>query len=1033
MRKALIIGVGGTGQEVINNLRALVSWRRNDIDVNTQVEYLGLDTDQTKYPGANDNFIHMKVTSNQIGHVESLSQRDKDWLDDRNALPLDKGAGAVRMQGKFAFFVNLQKVTDALSRAMNKLLRDFNESSDTLTVYIAANSVSGTGSGCFVDVAYLVRKYLLDSHPGLAASIPSILMLTLPYDLVEQDNKIRNAHFALEELNHYMSFNEYSISTLSPNGRITINEKHRPFKYAYLLGGKDGSSITDREIDQMIADFLYCDLFSDLGIAAGSPRDNMRPKTNEKDGFGQYQAYSTFGISIIEYPSVQLARLSSAIYAKRAFEYWAMQSDGSAAFNFKEVLLEKADNGYKSVGTIYERLMSTATFMQAGVETECNALDCIEKLKSDFFERFENDGYESGHLDRLIAEIDEGFIASNEDIKPNVYTKGIVRNIIKRHLINLEVTPETILIPRIKEQLISHMFSGQHGIKDALIAIENAKNNLNEARNNPPDDQRSREFHKDLQRDVREMKVINADPLLSLFAFKNTPMERQKENFENNLAGYVDSKINKLVHDQSKDFLAKVVKALEDFEGKIKAFQDVVDGLPNKLQTYIDDYSRPRKINGHIINETEIMAKASDIVDEVSASEHPYQEFLLRSLMPLSIDDLLSGAETHYAIEDPRKIIETQRTRFINRFGEYKAVNEFRDEQIREVRRSGKYEDEKAGEDMIDAVKNMSRICLELPADSDEGFVFEKAIMHKELYFYENGHEITQDNFEASDNWMAQKLAPYIGHEWTDKSKGIRDSNVIIFLQERGAFPLRLWSGFNSGHWERVREDVKAQSEDLSRAYIDQKGRLDVEYIPYKPENRENHDSAKRLFLLGLTCGVLQPLGDSDFYELQGTNVFAGSGLLVPRSYKNATFRLLRNRHSLNMMQKIVEKAFDDMKDEAALLTNIANFLKDPRSFALKPELDRFEKHEAMVLLHRFVRKNDKRLELWHELNPDMPIDQASDNDLIEIELGQTSTTHITVGFYCSRCGVRIAGEKENAEKIMVQHFCQKQGETDVI
>ena len=1025
MKKALVIGIGGTGQEVVNNLRELVSWRMND-GVNTQVEYIGIDTDEALRPNEY-NFHHMSVNSGHVAQIENLEEQDRDWLDLRNNLSLSKGAGAVRMQGKFAFFINRQKIKDLLKRVLSRLLRVYDPEHDSVTIYIVANSVSGTGSGCFVDVGYLVREYLKGEYPRYESNIPSVLLLTLPYTLAGEDNKIRNAHFALEELNHYMSFNAYNIANItSPGSRITADSKVRPFNYAYLLGGRQTDSSTDKEINQMIADFLYCELFSEMGLAAGSPRDNMRPKMLETDGYGQYCAYSTIGISLIEYPSVQLARLSAATYVKNAIDYWNYVSDTVIDFNYNDVLLSRADNGFRTQGSIPERLISTINLESEDDEVECNLLDYIEVLKEESFKAFEEDDeFEPSVLEGLMEKIRDGFENTKDAVQINMYSKGIVRTVVKSHLAKLEFSIENSLMLQIKQRLIDFMFGRRHGIDDVLSVIDIAKSNLASIMSNEPDKTEANEIYKSLRDCIDEMNYINKEPLLALFRFRNTPMRKLKNEFNQCLENYVDCRLNRLLYDESKEFIQKLIVMLNDFSEKIRSFKVAVTDLSHNISVKIEGYQAPRRVNGHIIKSTEILNTVTRTVDGVQGRDYPYQTFINTDMKSLCVDALLNETSPHFDVT-PQDVIDSQRTRFIQVFSAFTASSEFKDEQDAIARKEGTYGDPRTGDEAIADVRLLSKISLDLPEGRDKAYAYENNLMFKELFFYHGGENITQDNIDTSKDFIAHKLKDYISPHFQDKSKGISDPNIVVFLQERGAFPLRLWTVLNDQSWKSVVKAIDKQAEKMERGYIDQKGRIDVEYIPYKDLNRSQLQLAKRTFLLALVSGVLQPLSNTAFYSLKGTGVFSSPGFKIPRSYKNATFRMLRNRNSLNTVMQAVDKAMsDDMQSPDELLTRIKLLLEDNTRFALDREFNDLEQTEVMNILFRYISGDADLLKRWEEMFPKINI-VVSDSSLIHISKeDEISSIFPTLGFYCSDCNARISGERSDAEDIMTQHFCQ--------
>jgi hypothetical protein len=228
VRPTLLIGVGGTGGNVLQRVRNWIVDEYGSIDQFPILRFLHLDTDERsskdtskdaskdplykKKEFVDNEWISLKVNIAQFLDVNNYP-RLKPWfrpdqrLRDRG--DLGQGAGQVRVASRLGFFYHygINKIRPKLelmlkqlrSIDLNKLthpdLRNLQLYTNTINVFVICSSAGGTGSGSFLDIGALLHTMQgLETH----------LVLVLPEVFKNQDPRcVANGYAALTELNHY--------------------------------------------------------------------------------------------------------------------------------------------------------------------------------------------------------------------------------------------------------------------------------------------------------------------------------------------------------------------------------------------------------------------------------------------------------------------------------------------------------------------------------------------------------------------------------------------------------------------------------------------------------------------------------------------------------------------------------------------------------------------------------------------------------------------------------------------------------------
>lgn len=230
----ILIGLGGTGVDCIRTIKTQVYNRlkpddpKADIPLYSHIRFLGVDAvdkkdilnseqepnnknncylaqlDDTEYFSiANKNIESVLKNNRTVDNREDLSWFEYDKIDVPN---LSDGAGGIRQIGRFLMM-------DKSEMFVNRLLQEINAaksglSNPTVNIHIFSGLSGGTGSGCFLDVCYMVRS--LAARTGSLRIfgyffLPDVNLANVPFEAVDVRNYIPvNGYAAMQELDYCM-------------------------------------------------------------------------------------------------------------------------------------------------------------------------------------------------------------------------------------------------------------------------------------------------------------------------------------------------------------------------------------------------------------------------------------------------------------------------------------------------------------------------------------------------------------------------------------------------------------------------------------------------------------------------------------------------------------------------------------------------------------------------------------------------------------------------------------------------------------
>lgn len=235
----LIIGLGGTGADGLRRIKHEFSQRLKpdmlggkELDRPKRTAYLLLDTDPTevnrRYHGtalnADTEFINLSSNMEYLlaNRGQNLTPEERVWFDPKFYEDPDlakeaatNGAGTYRQLSRLCLFHHIADVKSKLAAIM-KTLKEVEPGSPQGATKIAVAVISGlcggTGSGTFLDMAYLIRQAANDSATGcqvvldLYAIAPDLTInRQATGDPTKQNIYKTNSFAALKELDYFMS------------------------------------------------------------------------------------------------------------------------------------------------------------------------------------------------------------------------------------------------------------------------------------------------------------------------------------------------------------------------------------------------------------------------------------------------------------------------------------------------------------------------------------------------------------------------------------------------------------------------------------------------------------------------------------------------------------------------------------------------------------------------------------------------------------------------------------------------------------
>lgn len=321
MAQTLLLGLGGTGSRVVNNV--VKELKKNGKTINNGELYCAvLDTNE------NDNDLLSKTGTGVPIFATSKAQKIKDYILDYKHTGIEEwcpqspsflqesmidGASEVRVKSRIAW---MDCVESGLARDIELMINEVlnNNVNSKLRIMIVSSLSGGTGAGMFLQVALWLRKFLKESEITIRGIflLPDVFIETIDDIRNNKTTTVRhycNAYAAIRELNTITRL--MKDKTMDFEHRIKIDNVFdsdvdagfgKPvFDYAFFMDAQDerGRRLENiSQYEQMVAQLVYMQLYAPMAPNMKSEEDNTFLSFSENDN----PLYGSCGTAKAVYP-----------------------------------------------------------------------------------------------------------------------------------------------------------------------------------------------------------------------------------------------------------------------------------------------------------------------------------------------------------------------------------------------------------------------------------------------------------------------------------------------------------------------------------------------------------------------------------------------------------------------------------------------------------------------------------------------------------------------------------------------------------
>lgn len=296
----LFIGLGGTGIDCLKEVKKAVYNRIKPDDIKSNspqyrhIQFLGIDSDANSI---NDDWVFdldskaefLELSCIGLAKIvhphRFLSKPSLQWFNnDVRIINSAVGANGVRQVGRLLTFFNIEEVANVITRKISTAIIGLHTTS--LNVHIFTGTGGGTGSGCFLDICYMIKHIL--EHQVISSRTNVYGYFFLPdvniskteipkhvIDLIEA-----NSYAFMKELDYCMKFNLNGGEWNQHYGNVRIVSNKTPVDLAFIIDGKteDGCVYKNAYSFAMknVADFMLSMLLFDENKSDFCPAEEMK-------------------------------------------------------------------------------------------------------------------------------------------------------------------------------------------------------------------------------------------------------------------------------------------------------------------------------------------------------------------------------------------------------------------------------------------------------------------------------------------------------------------------------------------------------------------------------------------------------------------------------------------------------------------------------------------------------------------------------------------------------------------------------------
>lgn len=296
LRRTLLIGLGGTGIKTILNAKKM--FYENYGQIPPMIGFIGLDTDKpglsnasvianngTKITLNNSEQLCISVDTPTAIYTNNRNSQLFDWMPECNVqglTALSIGAGQMRSNGRFAITVNETNVKSFISNKIAEINNasiidnvDYELLGSETEVHIVFSLGGGTGSGTFLNTAYLLKRMFPTLKLSGYAVLSDVFRNMASGAMTSRVKP--NAKGAIIDLDFLAHLTPDSTPIEIKWLRDIEHVNYRPFDALYFVDNSNDNNDTFNHVDplcEMIALAIVTSV-GELGVALASVSDNV--------------------------------------------------------------------------------------------------------------------------------------------------------------------------------------------------------------------------------------------------------------------------------------------------------------------------------------------------------------------------------------------------------------------------------------------------------------------------------------------------------------------------------------------------------------------------------------------------------------------------------------------------------------------------------------------------------------------------------------------------------------------------------------
>ena len=320
-KPTLMIGIGTSGLRVLEHVQSFY-YESTGSNRPPHLQLLYLETDESAFPGVTalkNEIIRVHISLEEketmINSLAADPALDTAWLPEATQV-MDSGFGAgglpafgrVALWGQENFDSVRQQIQAAYERVANHGVKETNDSRPA--VFITGSLTGGTGTGTFIDMAYMVRNLITDISEVFG-------LFLIPGRSNYDGNEViySNTYAAFKMLEHYNK-QENAYTLKFPNGQ-NANFEEPPYEFVQFIS----QDYNDEYPSISSLGGLYKMAGMYLFLNAIGLRKKRMTRFGDAKANGHLDKYGTFGLSAIQYPKSQLEehiaiQLSEELYGR---------------------------------------------------------------------------------------------------------------------------------------------------------------------------------------------------------------------------------------------------------------------------------------------------------------------------------------------------------------------------------------------------------------------------------------------------------------------------------------------------------------------------------------------------------------------------------------------------------------------------------------------------------------------------------------------------------------------------------------------